>query len=321
MNKLDTNESIRKFKPAIWLRNAHVQTLYGSIFRYRSKHEVRWEAIHLKDGDFIDIAWVGKAHHPIVILLHGLEGSVHSHYIQMSLDYLISAGFQVAVMHFRSCSYRMNANKEKTYHAGDTDDFKAVLDTLIWRYKKPFKVIGYSLGGNVLLRYLERYNDWRIDKAVVVSSPFNLGISVNHLLPFYHRVFLKSLKKKVIYKVNHQGLSGINLTYLKSISHLRDFDHYITARMYGFKDAESYYRASSTRVDLHLIQQKTLIIHALDDPFVPYYTVPNLDELSKTTKLLLTERGGHLGFVEGGMPWKPKVWFYQPMLNFLCQES
>ncbi|MCF6765612.1 alpha/beta fold hydrolase [Thiotrichales bacterium 19S3-7] len=319
MNKseLKKNNKQQTFDPPRWLKNPHLQSVYGSIVRYKSRQPVRWEAITLEDDDFIDIAWMGDKTKPVVLLLHGLEGSVNSHYIQMSIDHLINAGYQVAVMHFRSCSYRMNVNKEKSYNAGDTEDFKAVLDTLIWRYKKPFKVVGYSLGGNVLLRYLEKYDDWRIEKAVIVSSPFNLGLSVNQLSPFYHKVFLKSLKKKVIYKVKRQGLIGIDLTYLKSIKHLRDFDNYITAKMYGFKDAESYYRASSTRSELHQIKQDTLIIHAMDDPFIPYYTVPDNKELSDSTKMVLTEYGGHVGFVEGGFPWKPKLWFFSPLLEFL----
>ncbi|MCF6776382.1 alpha/beta fold hydrolase [Thiotrichales bacterium 19X7-9] len=319
MNKSETKSNNKKqlFSPPNWLKNPHFQSIYGSIIRYKSKLAIHWEAISLEDGDFIDIAWIGQKDKPVVILLHGLEGSVNSHYIQMSIDYLVDVGYQVAVMHFRSCSYRMNANKEKSYNAGDTEDFKAILDTLIWRFKKPFKVIGYSLGGNVLLRYLEKYDDWRIEKAVIISSPFNLGLSVDQLSPFYHKVFLKSLKKKVIYKVKRQGLIGIDLKYLKSIKHLRDFDNYITAKMYGFKDAESYYRASSTRSDLHRVKQDTLIIHALDDPFVPYFTIPEDEELSDSTKLILTDSGGHVGFVEGGLPWKPKIWFFKPMLDFL----
>ncbi|MCF6766894.1 alpha/beta fold hydrolase [Thiotrichales bacterium 19S11-10] len=319
MNRLfkKTAKTESLFKPVFWLRNPHVQTIYGSIFRYKSKQEITWEAIHLLDGDFIDIAWAGDSEKPIVIILHGLEGSLRSHYIQMSIDHLVDSGFRVAVMHFRSCSYRMNANKNKTYNAGDVSDFREVLDHLIWRNKKPFKVIGFSLGGNVLLRYLEQYDDWRIGKAVVISSPFNLGLSVNQLPKFYHHVFLKSLKRKVIYKVRQQGLEGIDLKHLNRIKHIKEFDHYITAKMYGFRDAESYYRASSTRTDLHLIKQPTLIIHALDDPFIPYYTVPEEKELSETTELMITEYGGHVGFVKGGLPWKPKVWFYKPMLDFL----
>lgn len=308
------------FRPPWWLKNNHFQSIYGTLFKYKSKQKITWQYFDLSDGDFLDIAWAGKENNPIMLVLHGLEGSVNSSYMQMTIDHLLENNYQVAVMHFRSCSFRMNKS-HKTYNAGDISDLTEVIEFIYKKHQKPINLLGFSLGANVILRYLEVNNlDLKVNKAVAVSVPYDLSKSVDKLSNFYHRQFLKTLKKKVLFKaIKQKVLNKIDLNYLRSIDNLRQFDDYITAPTYGFLNAEEYYLSSSIRKDLKQIKHQTLIIHALDDPFIPDFTVPKFHELSDSTKMILTEKGGHVGFIEKGNPWQRRVWFYQLINSFLLQ--
>ncbi len=190
-------EGNNKFSPPWWLKSRHLQSVYSKVFCYKSSVVLSWEELTLPDGDFIDLVWAGPEAAPIVILLHGLEGSADSSYIQASIEALVAENWRVVVMHYRSCSGRMN-RFAKTYNAGDTEDFCYLLEVLKQRYPDDsFSLVGFSLGGNIILHYLAKSNDERIRRAVAVSTPYEMGKSADYLAGFYQRMLLRSMKQKV----------------------------------------------------------------------------------------------------------------------------
>ena len=311
-----SQEMTRKFEPPWWLSNRHVQSCVSPIFHPPARVVVRWEQLELPDGDFIDLCWAGENHLPLVVLLHGLEGSVHSHYIQLMLDALTTAGWQAVVMHFRTCSGRLN-RLPRAYHAGETQDLHYLMQTIVTRFPDlPMSAVGFSLGGNVLLHYLVQHPKAPLCRAIAVSVPFDLNRCSDYLAQFYHWMMLHTMKNKTMAKIKAGYKMPVDLQELNTINDFRHFDDKVTAPLHGFSGADEYYEAVTIRHLLNKIEHPTLIIHALDDPLVPSECVPHEKELSKKIVLDLSEKGGHVGFVQG-LPWQPQSWLKQRILDFL----
>ncbi len=314
----DPMELQHTFDPPWWLRNKHVQSIYANVFKQRSTVDLKWEELVLSDGDFIDLAWAGPAPlgAPILILLHGLEGSAYSHYIQEMINLFIQHDWRIAVMHFRSCSGRLN-RMSKFYNAESTDDFKEVVDHISQRFHNcPIFAMGFSLGGNILLRYLAQYQDAPLNAGIAVSMPFELAKSADYLVPFYQHVLLRSLKRKIEAKLELGMQLPIDYNSLKMISSLRRFDSMFTTPIYGYDSVDDYYHHASSRYVLKNVVHPALILHAMDDPFVPPGSIPHAHELSKSISLEISQHGGHMGFIKGGLPWKPSYWFAQRIKTF-----
>lgn len=313
----------QSFQPPWWLRNKHVQSIYASVIKPRSTVDLNWEEITLSDGDFVDIAWAGPAptNAPVLILLHGLEGSAYSHYIQEMLDLFIQFDWRIAVMHMRSCSGRLN-NRPEFYNAEKTDDFKEVVDHIANRYSdSPIFAMGFSLGGNILMRYLAKHNESPLHAGIAVSMPFELAKSADYLVPFYQHVLLRSLKRKIEAKIDLGMDMPISVKELKLISSLRRFDSMITTPMYRYDSVDEYYQLASSRFMLKNIEHPALILHAMDDPFVPPNSVPDAKELSPSIAFEISQHGGHMGFIKGGLPWKPSYWFAQRIKTFFDKHG
>jgi uncharacterized protein len=312
--------AVKLFEPAWWSKNRHVQSCLPVLLRTQAITSIRWEEFTLPDGDFLDLAWAGSSQAPIVILLHGLEGSVNSHYIQNILDPLTAQGWQALTMHFRSCSGRLN-RYGYSYYAGYTDDLFFMIEALNKRYPNQiFAAIGYSLGGNVLLHYLAQFPNSILKKAVVVSVPFELHKSADKTATFYQWNLLRSLKRKVIEKIRIGIEMPVDKKRAQEIRTMREFDELVTAPLNGFKNAEDYYRQKSTRPILNLIKHPTLLLHALDDPFIPCETIPRDYEIAESIQLEISKHGGHLGFIQGGLPWQPEYWLQYRILQFLNEN-
>ncbi len=300
------------FKPAWWLRNPHLQTLYAARLHSPPQNIIRHERLELPDGDFLDLAWADNSpQKPIVLLLHGLTGSMQSHYIQRSLKTISDQGWRGVLMHFRGCSGEPN-RLERGYHSGETNDLDIVITKLLQENPNvPIFVVGFSLGGNVLLKYLGETLNKKIKGAVAISIPFELRKSVMHLSQGFSRIYQKHLVQE-LKRYHHNKCKRIptlsSLTSLEQIHTLFDFDDRITAPLHGFEDANDYYQKSSSRQYLKSIKVPTLILQAQDDPFVPQEAMPTLHELSEYVTLELTEHGGHVGFMEGTAPWRIKDW-------------
>lgn len=309
------------FKPAWWLPGPHLQTLWPSLLRKPIKDlALKRERLELVDGDFIDLDWVGDEG-PIVIILHGLEGSVSSPYAQGMLHAISKNAWRGLLMHFRGCSGEPN-RLPRSYHSGETDDLSKVVAMLRQRMPQtPLAAIGYSLGGNVLLKWLGETGDHNpLVAAIAVSVPFELHKSSKRLQQGFSRLYqwylLKCLGKRLAIKFRQYPID-LELPQWSKLTSLWDFDEKVTAPLHCFRSAEEYYTRSSSRPYLNKIQIPTLILQAADDPFMTMDLIPQPSELSQHVQLEITPKGGHVGFVSGKFPWRAEYWLEQRIPTFL----
>jgi predicted alpha/beta-fold hydrolase len=284
---------------------------------------MRRERIELADGDFIDIDWGPQHDGPVVLLLHGLEGSIRSHYAAGLMHSLGNRGFQVALMNFRGCSGEPN-RLPRGYHSGDTGDLDALVTLLHDRLpERMLFAVGISLGGNVLLKWLgEHPSQDRVQAAVAVSVPFELNKAALRLQSGVSRLYqahlLKKLRRSTRAKANRMPMP-IAVDQLDRLSSFRAFDDRVTAPLHGFAGVDDYYRRSSSRQFLKRIRTPTVILHALDDPFMTPDSVPRRDELGPGVTLELSRRGGHVGFVGGRWPWQARYWLDERICEIFRQ--
>ena len=320
------------FQPSFLLKNRHVQTLYGSLFRKFPPRHFEAETFWLSDGDFVEAYWYKIAHHThttsIVILFHGLAGSYRSPYIQGAITALNKAGFSAVVMHFRGCSGKENL-KARSYHSGDTRDALEFI-THVKKYNPDAKLfgVGYSLGANMLLKLLgETQKEAPFHAAVAVSAPMFLDVCANKMKEgfskFYQNILLKDLRFALDKKYethDMQKLLGLARKDIKKLKNFRLFDEAYTAKINGFSSAADYYTKSSSKQYLKDIQVPTLIIHAKDDPFMTPEVIPTDEEVSRTVELEILEHGGHVGFISGTL-FQPHYWLDAKIANYLLQQS
>jgi hypothetical protein len=286
------------------------------------------ERIETPDEDFLDLAWMPESDPtaPLVLLLHGLEGHTERGYMIQTCLALADRGMRAVGLNFRGCSGEPN-RQPRLYHSGETEDTAFVLGLLRRRFpSRPLMAIGFSLGGNVLLKYLGEQgakNTARLSAAVAVSVPYDLSAGAKILegggmARIYSHYFLRSLKNKVRAKRDVIG-KVIDLDAVLASRTLRDFDDAATSKLHGFGGAEDYYRKSSSGRFIESIRVPTLLIHSRDDPFLRLADVPRSTiEASPFLRLILTEGGGHVGFFEGGPPWNPSFWMEEQCSSFLA---
>lgn len=311
------------FKPAWWLRSPHLQTLWPVFFRKRFQLDLVVEQVELDDGDFIDICWSKKLSDKTVLVLHGLEGDITSHYVNGIMYQLERSGYQPVFMHFRGCSGRMN-RLPRAYHSGDTGDLAFIVEHIkntTGAY--PYAAVAYSLGGNVLLKWLGETDELNpLIKAVAVSVPFRLQDAAQRLeaglSKIYREHLLISLRKT--YTKKFEKMSSPLSVDVKQLKSFWDYDDKVTAPLHGFSGAQDYYEQCSSRQYLKNIQVATLVIHSADDPFMFVSTTPDKSELSKNVEFLLTANGGHVGFVSGSNMLKTEYWSERKIIEFLSDE-
>ncbi|MFZ2451058.1 MAG: hydrolase [Methylovulum miyakonense] len=321
------------FKPAWWLRNGHLQTLFPALLRRKTNVPQLWrERLVTPDGDFLDIDHCGTGTGPLVILLHGLTGSSDSGYIKGLQVVFLRQGWRSVVLNFRGCSGEPN-NKARCYHSGETEDIHFVYETLRQREPNtPFAAIGFSLGGNVLLKWLgEQGGRLALSAAVAVSVPLLLNLCASKLDKGFSKLYranlLDGLKTYMRLKLAHLERNGHHAEAEKirrlgdcsKISSFWQYDDVVVAGLHGFKDVHDYYQRSSSRQFLQHIKVPTLVIQADDDPFMTPAVLPAIDELSAHVRLEITRGGGHVGFVAQHGLFKPRYWLEQRIPAFLGQ--
>jgi hypothetical protein len=278
------------------------------------------------DGDFVDVLRLpANPDAPRLLVLHGLEGSARSHYVGAMFSEMHRRGWGMDVLLFRSCGDEPNRTA-RFYHSGETGDVSFVLTQLMQEFPSAvFAVAGFSLGGNVLLKWLGEVADRvpdRLRAAVAVSVPFDLSRSVDRIGSGFSRVyehlFLRSLKRKALEKAGRFPEHSV-FTKLGNVTSLRGFDDAVTAPLHGFDDAADYYARSSAIGWLHSITVPTLLLNAADDPFLPADVLTAVAEQARANPALTTEftaRGGHVGFVAGSWPWAPTYYAESRVANF-----
>ncbi len=303
------------------LFNAHLQTIYPSLFR---KVEVAWsrERITTPDDDFIDIDWLKQNSKKLIIISHGLEGNSRRAYVNGMANGFFSNGYDVMAWNYRGCSEEMN-RQLRFYHSGATDDLECVINTAeaLHSYDE-INLIGFSLGGNLTLKYLGERTKLpsSFNKAVVFSVPMHLHTSCIQISRpsnwIYSERFLRSLKKKVIGKAKLYPELDINK--LKKINTILEFDDQYTAPLHGFDDAIDYYTKSSSIHFLSSVKTPTLIVSAKNDPFLSKECYP-VDLLKRHSYITfeVPDQGGHCGFASFNQ--NGVYWSEQRALNFIMQ--
>jgi predicted alpha/beta-fold hydrolase len=315
-----------------WLPGGHVQTIYPLLIKaspppYRRE---RWET---PDGDFIDLDWIDAPDSafdsapsppntpPLIVLFHGLEGSSASHYATALMAAVKARGWSGVVSHFRGCSGETN-RLPRAYHSGDSDEVDWVLRRLRQQHpKRAIHVVGVSLGGNALLKWLgerEFLAGDVINAAASVCAPLDLTICGHQLGQGFNKVytkhFLQTLKRNAAEKLaRFPGL--FDGRRMRGANSLYEFDDVVTAPLHGYLGADDYWRRASAKPLLHGIRLPTLLLNAQNDPFLPAHALPRDDELSAKVRPDYPREGGHVGFVTGSLPGRLD-WLPQRLLHF-----
>jgi uncharacterized protein len=329
----------RPYRRAWWLPGAHLQTVGGWLFRPRLDVVFHRERQELPDGDFVDLdfacsgPWSEQAGRierqaiPVVLVLHGLEGGSRAGPALQAIRSLTAHGLQAVVMNFRSCSGEPNRTA-RFYHAGDTDDLAEVVVMLRTRFaRSPIGILGYSLGGNVLLKFLGergRRAQQDVRAAVAVSVPFDLGAGARQLERgvglLYSAHFLRTLRRKYSGKRDMIGTRCDADRVLRART-LRQFDDVATAPLHNFRDVEHYHSESSSAQYLDRIRVRTLLLHSVDDPFLPAEAIPrSAARRNGWVTSCFTAHGGHMGFIGGRSPRSPEFWAEAEAARFLAHH-
>ncbi len=293
------------YKSRIFFRNGFVSTVYSGLARKVIGVNQERERITLSDGDFLDLDWcyTNETNNKLVILLHGLEGDAQRPYMLGAAKVLNQNNFDVVSVNFRSCSGEENL-KFRSYHSGATEDLEDVVNHIIsTKHYSNIYINGFSLGGNVTLKYLGegRIIPSQIKAAVAISVPCSLYGSCVELHKFHNVLYHNRFKKYLINKLKQKRKRFPELVSdadIISIKTLKDFDDVYTSKAHGFKDALDYYDKCSSLQFLNNISIPTLLINAKNDSFLSVDCYP-IEEAKANPSLFLEtpNYGGHVGFV------------------------
>ena len=336
--------AVPRFEAPRGLRNAHLQTMVARMRRGRVAARYARTRLDTDDGDFVDLdVWPAPAAPTgVCLLLHGLEGSARSGYVVSTSAALAAAGVRAVALNFRSCGGEPN-RLPRAYHSGDTGDIERALAWMSRRFQGlPRAAVGFSLGGSALLNLLGRDGGGGADgsggaaggagashragglvAAAAVSVPYDLAACADALESGLNRLyaarFLRSLRAKARQKaarfpdrVAPEGAAARTL---------REFDDLLTAPLHGFRDAADYYERCSSAQFAASFSIPTLLVHARDDPIAPIAAMP-LETLRRLphVSLALTERGGHLGFLDRRLGTGPGGWIERTIAGYVSAQ-
>jgi len=320
------------FRAAWWLPGAHAQTVAGKYLRPKTGVRYRRERLETPDGDFLDLDWASIVGFPelpddapLVVVVHGLEGSAQSAYVLETCRMVRERGMRAVAMNFRSCSGEPNRTA-RFYHAGETGDLAFVLDRCAALFPRaPLAAVGFSLGANMLLKHLGEQGDGaRVSAAVAVSVPFDLmagavKLDRSFMGRQYQGIFIRSLRRKLEEKRELVG-DGCDQPRARKARTFLEFDDAATSRLHGFRDVEHYYSSQSSKSFVPGIRRPTLVLQSVDDPFVDEAALPReAIRANPNLTAAFTERGGHVGFI-GGEPWAPVFWAEREAARFLASQ-
>ncbi|MEO5816600.1 MAG: hydrolase [Gemmatimonadaceae bacterium] len=323
------------YTPAWWVPGAHLQTLWGKLVRRLHAVTTRSERWTTPDDDEVEMHRLGAppgagSDTPRLLLLHGLEGTIRSHYLQGTLALAQARGWAADVLVFRGCNGEVNRVR-RMYHSGETTDLDFVVRRLIRENPdQPLLIAGFSLGGNVLLKWLgEQGADApeQLRAAAAVSVPFDLERGARNIERGFARVytwhFMRTLRLKALAKLDRFP-DLFDPAALRRARTLFEFDDCVTAPVHGFASAHDYYSRSSSLPYLSSIQVPTLLLSSSDDPFLPPQVFDEVAVVARMNTFLLPElwpHGGHVGFVSGASPLDTHYYHEQRVIEFLGLQA
>ncbi|MBT6842189.1 MAG: alpha/beta fold hydrolase [Candidatus Melainabacteria bacterium] len=304
---------------APWVyRNPHLGTIIPSLLRRRAKVNYSRERITTPDDDFLDLDWSKTNSKELAIVCHGLEGSSKSPYIGHAVKSLNQGGIDAIAMNYRDCSGEPN-KLPKSYHSGKTEDLALLIDHVQANYDTIY-LIGFSIGGNLVLKYLGEQGSSVLNKiklGIVFAVPLCLEACARQLAKYenmiYMKYFLYQLHRKIKKKMKiFPGL--IDDRDFSKIKSFYDYDRAYTAPLNGFKDEYDYWAQASCKNHLNDIKVSTLIVNSIDDPFLAGDCYPMKDAMQNENIFLETpEHGGHMGFAS----WGDIYWWQERMMEVI----
>jgi predicted alpha/beta-fold hydrolase len=311
------------FQPPFFLRNGHLQTILPTLLRRRYLVSFTRERLELEDGDFVDLDWATSGRDKLAIISHGLEGSSRDDCVRGMATRLQRKKWDVLAWNFRGCGLEPN-RLVRSYHSGETRDLAAVIALAAARYSR-IALVGFSLGGNVTLKYLgEGGCHPAVVAGIAISVPIDLmacADAIDHR--WSNQIYLRRFLSKLVPKIQAKALlfpDRLDVRTSHRIRTLREFDNLYTAPIHGFRDAEEYWEKSSSRRYLEGIRVPVLLLNARDDPFLTRESLPYA-EAEKNPKLFLEapKSGGHVGFIDLASNFRR--WHESRSLEFLEQTA
>lgn len=315
------------YKPSFLFRFGHINTIFSNLTRKVKRPPYKRIRLDTPDNDFLDLDHSSVGGELLVILTHGLEGNADREYIRSMVNAVNEQGWDALALNLRGCSDELNS-LYSSYHSGKTDD----LDLVVQYAKKNLAytriiLVGYSLGGNITLKYVGEKGkdlDPAIISAAAISVPVSLEDSASQLAKrsnlIYMKRFVKMLKPKLSEKSKRFPTLGVEEEKIKDIKDFYDFDELYTAPAHGFSSAKDYWEKSSSRSFLSTIHIPTLLINALDDPFLADRCYP-YKEAQENSKFYFeaSKYGGHVGF--GSRPFQKGIfWHEKRMISFFKEN-
>lgn len=284
----------------------------------------------MPDGDEVSVALVDPStpQSPTLTIFHGLEGTIRSTYAQGLMHNARDAGWGAAMLIWRTCDGRI-PSRPRMYHSGETSDADAFIREVVRRNPlSPLVAVGVSLGGNVLLKWLgERHLDLppTLRAASAVSTPFDLEAGSRHLergiSRLYARHFVRTLRRKAMAALELHPTMPVDPARVAGSETFWEFDDAFTAPVHGFQGAADYYRRSSSINYIDRVSVPTLLLSAVNDPFLPAEVLDNVRDIATKNPQLhpeFTPTGGHVGWVSGTL-WAPRFYMEERVSSWLAR--
>ncbi len=316
------------YRPARWLPGGHAMTVFANIARIWPFPRARRERWELPDGDFLDVdRYAGRSGDaPVLVVLHGLEGSSRRAYVRGLVGLALERGMGALALNFRGCSGELN-RLPRFYHSGETGDLDFAVRRLVAeRPGRPLVLSGFSLGGNVVAKYVGEHGDAlpaEVRGAAVISVPFDLARSAEAIdgpgfwPSVYRGRFLRTLREKALQKAELHP-EAFDTRAIRAARTFAEYDAAVTAPLHGFSSALDYWTKCSAARFLDGVRRPLLAISSTDDPIVPADAIPrDAPARNPHVRLELTDRGGHDAFV-GGWPFWPSYWAEACAVDFLA---
>lgn len=308
------------YKPAPWLRNGHIQTIFPTIFRKVNGVYYNRERIQTPDDDFLDIDWSCSGEKILAVISHGLEGDSERSYVKGMVKELNRAHIDCLAWNYRTCSGETN-RQLRMYHNGCTDDLNLVIRHGIAKGYENIVLIGFSMGGNLSLLYLGQQSDQaypELKGAVAFSVPVDLEDAARQLSRVSNKIYMKRFLRMLHQKIKEKMVlfpDQINDRRYYEIKDFKSYDDRYTAPIHGFKSAEDYWTKCSCGPFLGQIRIPCLIVNAKDDPFLGSSCYPYQQSVNPNIYLEIPKYGGHVGFMNRSI--NAKYWSEARTVSFI----